>query len=110
MKHFKITKSYQGGEGIYFASMPSKCIITKDTWQSQLEEWGERTNGGHNYGYHIDATPIKKLPKGEKKFLSFNVYYLKGLSDKEIKAYEIREEQKQVKRHKELLARLKKGL
>jgi hypothetical protein len=62
-KLFKITKSFRGGENIYFAKLPLDRHITKEHWQSQLDEWGENTHGGYNYGYQITATPIKRLPK-----------------------------------------------
>jgi hypothetical protein len=82
---YRIKKCFQGGEGIYYARMPKGFRIKHHTkrygnyWKTQLEEWGEHTNGGHNYGYRIYVTWIKALPKKKKEILKFNKLYLERI-------------------------------
>lgn len=79
MKCFKITKYFQGGEGIYYAEMSDKKIMRKGCWEYQLEEWGEGTSGGHNYGYRMYSSRCKRPKKiGRWHRLRFNKYYLEN--------------------------------
>lgn len=79
-KCYRITKSFQGGQGIYFAEMSTNKTLRKGCWDYQLKEWGERTNGGHNYGYRIDAKKCKR-PKKISRWskLQFNKDYLEKI-------------------------------
>jgi len=86
MKYFKVTKGFQGGRTIYYASMPSKKKMSHNTWTYQLQEWGENTDGGHNYGWTIKVSRVKKIPStwmkkqhfnGRFRMLKFNDAYLK---------------------------------
>lgn len=63
MSIYRIKKSFQGGCVIYFAKMSPLKKLKKGCWESQLQEWGEGTNGGHAYGYHITATKSKRIPE-----------------------------------------------
>jgi len=76
MQYFKIEKFYKGGGGTYFAKLRESKTLKKTCTNHQLEEWGERTDGGHNYGYRIYMKKISKLPKGAKISLQFNEDYL----------------------------------
>jgi hypothetical protein len=77
MKCFKITKHFQGGQSTYYAEMSDKKTMRKGCWQYQLEQWGECTNGGHNYGYRIDSNRCKRPKRISKRLkLRFNKYYL----------------------------------
>jgi hypothetical protein len=55
--------------------------MRRGCWQYQLQDWGENTPGGHNYGYTINIWPIKGLPKRKPKwgfkFLRVDANYLK---------------------------------
>lgn len=62
-KIYKITKHFQGGQGIYYALMSNKKQMKKGYWDYQLQDWGEGTNGGHNYGYRIHVNQVKNIPK-----------------------------------------------
>ena len=65
-RHFKITKWFQGGRTIYYATLPKGKRIKKSCWTDQLSQWGENTDGGHNYGYSIEAKRVGRLPKDFK--------------------------------------------
>ncbi len=75
MKYFKVTKCFQGGRTVYYASMPSKKKMRYKTWQYQLEEWGDNTDGGHNYGYTIKITRSKNIPSTWLKKQHFNARF-----------------------------------
>ena len=72
MKIYKITKQFQGGADIYFATLPKSLKVKHGYWQHQLDEWGERTNGGHCYGWRIKVSRTSKYPKVEKIHIPFN--------------------------------------
>lgn len=72
---YKITKHFQGGNGIYYAEMPSGKTMPKVHWGNQLEKWGEDTMGGRGYGYRIKAEKVKTVEKGAR-WLPFCPDYL----------------------------------
>ena len=78
MRKFAITKFFRGGSTTYYAKMSATKRMKRDTWRSQLEEWGENTSGGENYGYRIDVKQIKQIPRGTDFYrrLSFNKHYI----------------------------------
>lgn len=76
MKYYKIEKFFKGGSVTYFAKLRDSRIINKTCVNYQLEQWGDSTDGGHNYGYRIEMKRIHKLPKGMKTSLQFNEDYL----------------------------------
>ena len=75
MKHFKVTKHFQGGSTAYYASMPSNKKMRHKTWTYQLQEWGERTDGGYNYGWRIHAVRVNKIPSIWLKKQHFNAKF-----------------------------------
>ena len=75
---YKIDKHFQGGCGLYYAKHSLKKRVRKGCWDYQLEEWGERTSGGHGYGYRIYSRRVKNIPKGAR-LLKFNKYYLENV-------------------------------
>jgi len=78
MKKFEITKSFRGGRTKYYAKMPNSKQMDRNKWRYQLEEWGEATDGGSNYGYNINAKRIKQIPRNTPKYrrLEFESSYL----------------------------------
>ena len=78
MKKFEIAKSFRGGCTKYYAKMPNGRQMGRDKWRYQLEEWGEVTDGGSNYGYRISAKRIKQIPRNTPKYrrLEFESSYL----------------------------------
>ena len=77
MKCYKITKSFQGGQGVYYAELPKNKKIKKDYWRNQLERWGETTDGGHSYGYQMSIKPCKRPKVIKNRFrLRFYAFYL----------------------------------
>ena len=79
--NFKITKNFQGGQGIYYAILPKNKQVRKGCWEYVLNDWGEGTDGGHGYGYRITAKRTSKVPK-ESNILGFNANYLEDLTVK----------------------------
>lgn len=75
MKIYKITKSFQGGMNIYYATIAKDMKIRESAWDYQLDEFGEATIGGHGYGYRIVVNKVRKIPENAKK-LKFNPEYL----------------------------------
>ena len=63
MKLFRIDKTFQGGKDLYYVKLPK--TPEKKQWPYILERIGENTNGGHNYGYRVDAhlSRKKEVPK-----------------------------------------------
>lgn len=86
MKWFKIVKNFQGGQGIYYATLPKGKTLRKTAERYQLERWGECTNGGHCYGYTIKVTAVKGKPKGltEHNTLEFYSGYLDDIKKSKI--------------------------
>ena len=66
MKCFKITKCFQGGQTTYYAELSINKRVKKGYWEAQLNQWGDITPGGHNYGYRIYAKQCNR-PKHIKK-------------------------------------------
>jgi len=60
MELYKITKKYRNGKDEYFIRLDKGEKVTEE----MLESIGDATDGGSNYGYTVDAEPIKRLPKG----------------------------------------------
>lgn len=54
---YKVTKYYRGGSSVWYVRAP---MLTHDEAQRLLQWIGERTNGGHNYGYQIYIQRSKK--------------------------------------------------
>jgi len=68
MKYYKITKYFQGGYSLFWASHPKSYRVKRKSWETQLDEWGEGTAGGHNYGYHIYIKGVKARPYKARMF------------------------------------------
>jgi hypothetical protein len=79
VKSFKITKYFQGGRSEYYAKMSVNSRMGHGNWTHQLEEWGEGTSGGHNYGYQIKVSRVKSIPRktSSHRKLMFNKDYLR---------------------------------
>jgi len=75
MKKYEIIKYFRGGSTTYYASMSIRKRMKRNCWKFQLEEWGENTAGGFNYGYSINAIKVKSIPKKARR-LQFNDNYL----------------------------------
>jgi len=84
VKKFKIVKFFKGGSTIYYAKMSVRNKIKRNCWQHQLEEWGEGTDGGHAYGYRIEANKITSVPRDldTNRILEFNPDYLAKIKTK----------------------------
>jgi len=74
-KIYKVVKNFQGGSSTYYALMSKVKKMKKGCWDSQLEEWGDNTAGGHNYGYRIKSDYVRSMPGGVN-VLEFNKRYL----------------------------------
>ena len=75
MKWFSITKCFRGGRNEYFATMPDGKRMQSGGWKTQLNEWGESINGGHESGWHMTSKTIKEPAdhmKNSRKMLSFD--------------------------------------
>ncbi len=55
MKWYKVTKTFQGGSWTKYVHLPDKVKVDAN-W---LDDFGDHTEGGHNYGYQIKAKQIK---------------------------------------------------
>lgn len=75
MKVFRIVKTFRGGRNIYYALLPKNKRVKRGMWNSQLDEWGEGTNGGHESGWTIKVTQVKRIPK-ESDRLAFNMDFV----------------------------------
>ena len=94
----KLTKHYQGGERSDYMLVDSKDIKTYNQQQELMENWGENSDGGHNYGYRVDMERLKRkeLPPKEWfekaiKRCKDNLGYLKSSierTEETIKTYE----------------------
>jgi hypothetical protein len=61
MKIFEITKTYRGGQRVFYISLADHEYITSE----MLEHLGEYVSGGENYGYQMSAKEIAELPEGK---------------------------------------------
>ncbi len=60
MPIYKITKTYRNAEDIYYVE------LDKMPDEDRLRSIAENTEGGHHYGYRIEAEWVRKLPKGAR--------------------------------------------
>lgn len=58
MSIFKLTKTYRNTNDVYYVK------ATETPCKDLLEEIGDATNGGHTYGYHIEAEEVERIPYG----------------------------------------------
>ena len=65
----KLVKHYQGGERTDYMLVDSKDIKTPDQEQELMENWGENSDGGHNYGYRVDMFRLKRKELPPKEWL-----------------------------------------
>ena len=81
-RKFKIQKFFRGGSTVYYAMMPYNKQMKHGYWKYQLQDWGEGTDGGFNYGYQIKVTQIKNSPRKNTRHreLSFNLDYLQKVN------------------------------
>lgn len=63
MRIFKVVKTFQGGQTTYGAILRKGVSVIRGHWKYQLQEWGEGTNGGHNYGWRIRVTEVTRYPR-----------------------------------------------
>ena len=63
MRIYKITKHFRGGRGIYYALRPKTEGMDEDVGPTQLDSWGENTNGGHESGWEINAEIVNEIPE-----------------------------------------------
>lgn len=59
MAIFEVTKSYKGGQKIFYIELDRGVIPSEE----MLEAIGDNTEGGQRYGYRMDYRKIRKLPK-----------------------------------------------
>ena len=62
MAIFKLTKSFKGGQKVFYIELPGGEEPSED----MLESIGDKTDGGQVYGYRIDSEKVDVLPEGEK--------------------------------------------
>ena len=91
----KLIKHFQGGSHTDYMLVDEKDIDTPDKEQELMENWGENSDGGHNYGYKVDmhALDENELPPLEwiEKKLASNEREIEYLLSKisNIKAFDI---------------------
>jgi hypothetical protein len=56
----QLTKHFQGGSRTDYKFLDTSEIDTYAKQQELMENWGENTDGGHNYGYKVDMLVLKK--------------------------------------------------
>ena len=65
MPWYRFEKFYQGGshhDFVFLTPWEGKKRIEKKQLQQEMQDWGERTSGGHNYGYRVYAKYTKRVP------------------------------------------------
>lgn len=65
----KLVKHYQGGSHTDYMLVDSSDIKTHNQEQELMENWGENSDGGHNYGYRVDMHKLKKLELPPKEWI-----------------------------------------
>ena len=65
----KLVKHYQGGERSTYMLVDPKDIKTPDQQQELMKNWGENSDGGHNYGYRVDIFRLKRKELPPKEWL-----------------------------------------
>jgi hypothetical protein len=91
MKWIKFTKYFQGGVHSDYRLVEEQEIETDDQKNELMENWGENTDGGHNYGYRVemqvledDEIPPKEWLEKAVKSSKNKIKYLKEGIKKEI--------------------------
>jgi len=90
MKWIKLTKHFQGGVHSNYMLVEDSKIETEYQQQELMENWGEDTHGGHNYGYHVEIHILDENEKPPREWLENaivsgerNIKYLEKLIEKE---------------------------
>lgn len=68
---YLVTKYFQGGRRQWAFRVTHDVAESFESWRDLLEYLGERTDGGHSYGYQIKATLKRKKPA--EKTLRVNI-------------------------------------
>jgi hypothetical protein len=71
----KLVKHFQGGSKEDYMFVEKSDIDTNDKEETLMEYWGENSDGGHAYGYHVHMSELEEnefppLEWIEKKLLS----------------------------------------
>ncbi len=69
MGWLRVDKYGRGFHDTFYAYMPKNKKMRHKRWKCQLQEWGDNTAGGFNYGYNIyvrSATVRRLKIKGRK--------------------------------------------
>ncbi len=74
----KLVKHFKGGEHIDYMLVDSKSIKTNAQEQELMENWGENSDGGHNYGYRVDMVRLKRKEFPPKEWLEKAIKNCKG--------------------------------
>jgi hypothetical protein len=88
----KFVKHYQGGERTDYMLVDSKDIKTHNQEQELMENWGENSDGGHNYGYRVDMFRLKRKELPPKEWLEKKIKSLESQLTYSQKAIERTEE------------------
>lgn len=99
----KLTKHFQGGEHTDYMLVDESVIDSKYKQDEIMADWGENSDGGHNYGYRVDMhfmeknelPPTEWLIKEEKRLLR-HLEYLKD---------DIKESKETIKYYHEILSK-----
>ncbi len=65
----KLIKYFQGGSHVDYKYVEKSEIETNDQQQELMEDWGENTDGGHNYGYRVELHAMKRNEHPPKEWL-----------------------------------------
>jgi hypothetical protein len=69
MKWVKLTKYFQGGMKVDYMLVEEERVLTHDSQQELMEEWGENSDGGHAYGYRVDMEILEDQEIPPKEWL-----------------------------------------
>ena len=63
----KLIKHFQGGSKYTYKLVEPNQVDTYENQQELMEEWGENSDGGENYGYRVDMEIMEngELPPKE---------------------------------------------
>lgn len=99
----KLTKHFQGGIHTHYMLVNESVINSKYEKDEIMMDWGENSDGGHNYGYKVDMhfldegelPPIEWFEK-EKNSLIRHLDYLKN---------DVKETEETIKLYEEILSK-----
>lgn len=69
----KLTKHFRNGERTDYMLVRPVDVETEDQKEEIMNDWGESTDGGHNYGYRVEMSALENGQLPPKEWLEHKI-------------------------------------